>query len=416
VGLLFVSTQPISRGDSEIVVAIRYLQGKGTSHSHLYLYREDGKLLRQLTNDNSGQDSDPIFAPNGETIVFTHEKPNATREFWSIDPRGAKLRKLDSAPDWYSATKSSPYFTSGGEEEAPSSSPTPAQEESPSAATPESAEQGEHQSVTALDAVTDATDHPPEIIKAPDGSGEIFWRKGKEGGGPEEVLNWVMWFRDSKSGQETQIGRLRGFPSFEPLHIRGNKDLQRSRREPSEVDGQRESVGERERANQFLFEGPLRLVFFSTHLDSTNGDTVDAFDFNKRKLIQLSPNYATPVPLPGEPAFLTLTENRYVTIPGSTKTANCSYIERWAANLKESCDNYEAYLRFHGVSSDEVVEGFTRDEYEKQLRENKEKGHECYGQPEVRYARKGSAAICYGASMYRSGKTPAVITIRNGTD
>ena len=82
----------------------------------------------------------------------------------------------------------------------------------------------EHQSVTALDAVTDATDHPPEIIKAPDGSGEIFWRKGKEGEGPEEVLNWVMWFRDSKSGQETQIGRLLGFPSFEPLHIRGNKD------------------------------------------------------------------------------------------------------------------------------------------------------------------------------------------------
>ena len=110
--------------------------------------------------------------------------------------------------------------------QAPSSSPTPAQEESASAATPESAEQGEHQSVTALDAVTDATDHPPEIIKAPDGSGEIFWRKGKEGEGPEEVLNWVMWFRDSKSSQETQIGRLRGFPSFEPLHIRGNKDQQ----------------------------------------------------------------------------------------------------------------------------------------------------------------------------------------------
>jgi hypothetical protein len=68
------------------------------------------------------------------------------------------------------------------------------------------------------------------------------------------------------------------------------------------------------------------------------------------------------------------------------------------------------------MSSDEVVEGFTRDEYEKQLRENKEKAHECYGQPEVRYARKGSAAICYGASMYRPGKSPAVITIRNGAD
>ena len=118
-GLLLLSTPPISRGDSEIVVAIRYLQAKGTSHSHLYLYREDGKLLRQLTNDNSGQDSDPIFASDGETIVFTREKPNDTREFWSIDPRGTKLKKLDAAPDWYSAAKSSPYFTSGEEEQAP---------------------------------------------------------------------------------------------------------------------------------------------------------------------------------------------------------------------------------------------------------------------------------------------------------
>ena len=117
-------------GDSEIVVAIRYLQAKGTSHSHLYLYREDGKLLRQLTKDNSGQDSDPIFASDGETIVFTREKPNDTREVWSIDPRGTKLKKLDAALDWYSAAKSSPYFTSGEEEQAPSSSPTPPQEES----------------------------------------------------------------------------------------------------------------------------------------------------------------------------------------------------------------------------------------------------------------------------------------------
>src|SRR5438094_7259713 len=125
---MFALTATVCGGESEIVVAIRYLQAKGTSHSHLYLYREDGKLLRQLTNDNSGQDSDPIFAPNGETIVFTREKPNDTREFWSIDPRGTKLKKLDTAPDWYSAAKSSPYFTSGGEHEAPSSSQIPQHE------------------------------------------------------------------------------------------------------------------------------------------------------------------------------------------------------------------------------------------------------------------------------------------------
>ena len=351
---VFALTATVSRGESEIVVAIRYLQARGTSHSHLYLYREDGKLLRQLTNDNSRQDKDPIFGPDGETIVFTREKLNEVREFWNIDPLGKKLKKLDAAPDWYSAAKSSPAFTNSGEEESPSSAPTPSQEESPSAAAvPESAEQGQHQSVTALDATANAKDRPPQIIKAPDGSGEIFWRKGKEGEGPEERLNWIMWFRDSKSGQETEIGRLPAFQSFEPLQIRRDKD------------------------QGFLFEGPLRLVFFSTHLDSQSGSTVVAFDFNKRKLVQLSPNWATPIPLPGEAAFLTLTENRYVEIPGSSKTANCSYLERWGANMKERC--YE--------------------EHEPPY---------CEGEPEVRYARTDSAAIWYGASMYRPRKNPAV--------
>src|SRR5438105_11098195 len=104
-------TATAARGDSEIVIDIRYLQAKGTSHSHLYLFREDGKLLRQLTNDNSGQDSAPIFASDGSMVVFTREKSNNAREFWSVDPIGKALKKLEAAPDWYVAAKSSPYFT-----------------------------------------------------------------------------------------------------------------------------------------------------------------------------------------------------------------------------------------------------------------------------------------------------------------
>ncbi len=377
---MFALTATVSRGESEIVVAIRYLQAKGTSHSHLYLYREDGKLLRQLTNDDSGQDSDPIFSPDGETIVFTREKPNDTRELWSIDPRGTKLKKLDAAPDWYSATKSSPAPKDAGQEESSASSPTPPQQEPASpAATDETVEQGQPQSATALDAVAHAEDRPPQIIKAPDGSGEIFWRKGKEGEGPEEPLNWVMWFRDLKSGVETEIGRLPAFPSFEPLQVRRGK------------------------GGHFLFDGPARFVFFSTHLDSQSGSTVVAFDFNKRKLIRLSPNWATPVPLPGEAAFLTLTENRYVQIPGATKTAICSYLERWGADIKEDC------LEKRWAAS--IKAEFFEDESWRDFGDPI-----CAGDPEVRYARKNSAAICYGASMYRPGKTPAVITIRNDTD
>ena len=137
---VFCLVATIARGDSEVVIAIRYLQAQGTSHSHLYLYREDGKLLRQLTKDDSGQDSAPIFSPDGETIVFTREKPTNVREFWSVKPGGTDLKKLDAAPDWYAQAKSSPYFTnveletesapvpgaSPGSSESPNESPTPA--------------------------------------------------------------------------------------------------------------------------------------------------------------------------------------------------------------------------------------------------------------------------------------------------
>src|SRR5947199_10239894 len=94
-----------AKAASAIVIAIRYLQAEGISYSHLYLYREDGKLLRQLTNDNSGQDVAPIFDSSGQTIVFTREKPHKIVEYWMIKPRGEGLKKLDAAPPWYTDAK-----------------------------------------------------------------------------------------------------------------------------------------------------------------------------------------------------------------------------------------------------------------------------------------------------------------------
>ncbi|MBV8100476.1 MAG: hypothetical protein JOZ31_15110 [Verrucomicrobia bacterium] len=347
---------PVAFGDSEIVVAIRYLQAVGTSHSHLYLYREDGKLLRQLTDDNSGQDVDPIFSPAGETFVFTRAKTTEEREFWGIEPHGTNLKRIDNAPEWYKSARSSPYFTSPDEQDTESVKPSPAPSDQGSPSPSPEIQETEHATGTALDAVSSAEDKPPAKIDAPDGAGEILWRKGKD---EKDPLDWVMWFRDSKSGHDTEIGQLPGFPSFDPLQLPSGKD------------------------RRFLFEGPLRLIFFSSHLNSTDGDTIVAFDFNKRKLIKLSPNWVTPIPLPGEPAFLTLTENRYVQIPGSSKTANCLYMERWSADLHEKCCQNKSV---------------------------------CDGQPEVRYARKGNAAICYGASTYRPGRDPAIITIRQPGD
>jgi hypothetical protein len=312
--------------DPEIVIAIRYLKSEGTSHSHLYLYREDGKLLRQLTNDNSGQDSAPIFASDGGSIVFTREKPGGVREFWSVDPLGKALKKFETTPDWYVAAKSSPYFTNVEPEESTSAGATTSPEES---ASPSST--------------------PPPTYKSLDGSFELILREDPNDeddqiDGPGHGKHYLL--RDLKSGTETEFDKIPGFYGvFGLLH-----------------NGQDEN-------QHFLFDGAMRLAFFDLHLNSTDGDTVFALDLTEPRLVRLSPNWAAPIPLPGEAAFLTFTENRYVPIPGSKKTANCSYMEHWDEKLNK-----------------------------------------------VRYAREKSAALCYGASMYRPGKNPSVITLRRNAE
>jgi WD40 repeat protein len=319
---VFCLVATVARGASEIVIAVRYLQAKGTSHSQLYLYREDGKLLRQLTKDDSGQDSAPIFSPDGETIVFTREKPNNVREFWSVRPGGTDLKKLDTAPDWYARAKSSPYFTNVEPEKAESADATGSSVETAS-----------------------PTTTPVPTYKSPDGSFELILREDPND--EDDQINGLghgkhFVLRDLKTGTETEFSKIPGFyGAFELLH--DNHDENR----------------------YFLFDGPLRLAFFDLHLNSTDGDTVFALDLTGPRFVRLSPNWATPIPLPGEPAFLTFTENRYVSIPASKKTANCSYIERWDEKLNH-----------------------------------------------IRYAREKSAALCYGMSMYRPGLTPPVITLR----
>ena len=163
---LFSLLVTIARGDSEIVIAIRYLQPEGISHSHLYLYREDGKLLRQLTHDNSGQDVAPIFDPSGETIVFTREKPKKMVEYWTVKPRDEGSKKLDAAPSWYVEAKTSPYFTNIEPESQGSPTPSPSPESTESlSASPESTE-------SPVESPT-----PTPSYKSPDGAFELVLRE-----------------------------------------------------------------------------------------------------------------------------------------------------------------------------------------------------------------------------------------------
>ena len=315
---LFVAALTV-RADSEIVVAIRYLQAEGDSHAHLFLYRDDGTVLRQLTKEESGQDLDPMFAPDGETIVFTREIAENKFEYWSIEPKGGGLKKLEAQPNWYADTKTSPYFV-----------------------WPEMEGSGDDESAPAFGERT-------QKFRAPDGSVELVLKevKGDENdsiNGPEHGKHYVL--RDLKSKKSTEFPKIPGFEgAVEQLILQGSKDT------------------------RFLFDGPLRLAFFGVHLNSTDGDTDYALDLTNRRFVRLSPNWAAPFPLSGEGAFLSMTYNRYVPIPGSKKTANCSYLERWDSSLKK-----------------------------------------------IRFAREGTAAVCYGASMYRPGKTPTTINLRRSGD
>jgi hypothetical protein len=308
------------KGQGELAVAIRYLQAEGTSHAHIYLYRDDGKLLRQLTRDEKGQDRSPVFAPDGETIVFAREIPSGVQEFWSVKPLGGGLQKLTAAPEWYQAADDSLFFTNLEPKDWLENKPRPG---SP-----------------ALEGA------PAERYAAPDDSVELVLSevKGDENNGvdgPGHGGSYLL--RELTSGKETKMVDVPGFEGlWELLH--SSKDPQ----------------------HFFHFDGPLRVAFFGLHLDSTNGDTSYALDLKGPRLVRLAANWATPFPLPGDRAFLTFTSARYLPIPGSKKTANCSFIERWNSTLKK-----------------------------------------------VRYVKEGSAPICYGASLYRPGRTPAVVTMKS---
>src|SRR5258705_1910853 len=145
--------------------------------------------------------------------------PNNVQEFWSVNPRGTDLKKLDAAPDWYAQAKSSPYLTSVEPQEAGAADATssPAESVSPTAT-------------------------PAPTYKSPDGSFELILREDPNDeddqiDGPGHGKHFVL--RDLKTGTETEFSKIPGFyGAFELLH--DNQDENR----------------------RFLFDGPLRLALF----------------------------------------------------------------------------------------------------------------------------------------------------------
>ena len=294
--LYVVAAHALADDGMKIAVSIRYLQIDGTSHAHIYLYSGDGKLIRQLSSGATGQDVDPMFGPDGSEIVFTRKLKQGD-ELWAIEASGKNRRALNAAPSWYDRkADDTPEFTSLNMEWENWYKDL--------AKTDSDAKPRPNPTLTPAATRLVAPDGTAELILERTGDDKIDYDDGQ--------LGKLYRFRDLKTGQESLVGTWPGFESiWSPLHLRRHENT------------------------YFLNESPLRTVFFFRHLDSTDGDTVYALDLNRQRVVRLSPNYATPVPLTGYAGFFTVTEERYVPLGDGKRTVNCSYLDRWDAEFKK---------------------------------------------------------------------------------
>jgi len=347
-------------------VATRYLQAEGVSHSHLYLYTEDGKFVRQLTRFDMGQDHAPVFSADGDQIVFTHinetsdgkdvveaaSKEPDSIEFWQVNTRGGGLKRLTSAPDWYKAATNASFFTAWPPKDWPENQRMYGW-----------ADKGWDQHGNPLPGILEKA---PASFTSPDGHFELTLKLGPddlEENGPGNGELYEL--KDLRSGKSWRLGEMPDFVGLTNLlHFSADqKEL-------------------------FLQQGPLNVVFFSLHMGSSFGEETIALNLTKPKLIVLPGNEvplpfgkegpdtdqwfslvrqcgnADPIPLSGEPCFLALCIKRYEPIPGSSKTASLSYLGRFDASLEQTP-----------------------------------------------YVSLGTAPNFYGACVFRPGKTPAVMKI-----
>jgi len=293
-------------GEEMVVVAMRYLIKEGTSHAHLYLYGRDGKLIRQLTKAEVGQDADPVFSPDGKSVLYG--RTEGERNEWrlvSID--GKSDRVVKTPPSWQEA-QSHPASLFG---------------------VPEAG--------TETPAITAKAGKIPFPMK--DGKGALTLKDDparREPGDPEWFPK-MGWFRGGSEEAEVSIA---AFPVLRPQRAQGEKLFWTGPLPagvvPSElgVEPQPESPEVLPesvlltRNSPFLECAPLSVAFFSQHLGSTDGSRLMAADLRTRKLFDLTPNGGALVILEGRPEFACVCNQRYLPL-GDGRTVNCSYLDLW---------------------------------------------------------------------------------------
>lgn len=292
--------------DPEVVVSMRYFQDEGVSHASIYLYKEEGKLLRRLTEAKGVDDVNPFFSPDGSVIVFTRYNGN-DKSTWSIEPLGRNLTKLSDTPDWYENVLAIGHETNSDLFLKPNQT-------------------------RVSDLIEKADDDSSESYRIP-GGGSVVLK------GNQDMTSTVTIVDSNKSVHKIHCDNSSG--SACTLWGDDNQHI------------------------LFQPENHLKLLFTNYHLDSTDGNQTSAIDLNDFTVHPLishghyvpsgtvengTPGSVSPIPIPGEPAFLSWTDIRFVSYGTQGKTDYSSYLERWDSSFHQTNYSHPGGGQFYGGS------------------------------------------------------------------
>lgn len=293
--------------EARLVVAIRYLQPTGTSHAHLFLYTGNGKLVRQLTNASDGQDRDPVFSPDGKTIVFRRES-HSKNDFWQIAVENGKSQRITLVPSWYfSVLKERPGqfdFTSG-------------------------AIDANDKEIEGSSTVTE------NYYRAPNGTTEIVVKPR----GDADATGWPRepWLKE-KDKSDTRVSEL-PFTAFDHSGAKEENEMRYGPDKPNELDI--DSAGDLDdvmvyQGSPYLWFPPLRIAILRQHRGSTDGEGYFALDLNSRTLHEIAPNSSEILIVEGVLGFFCVAHERYLPLGDGKRTVNCSFLDLWNGQLERT--------------------------------------------------------------------------------
>jgi hypothetical protein len=260
---------------AELVVSIRYFKEVGTSHYHLFLYRDDGTLVRQLTTDETVQDTGPVFSPDRKQIAFTRMRGIVPEE-WVVGIDGKGARKLEAALDWKHPHFEDAYRLEGG---------------------------GDNEKLWQLDGEN-------RSLRIPGRKSRIV-----------VLANDNLMLTQKYDATSFRFLTYEEIDHTHRISLTGGDDA-----------GYCDLAVRK--GTPFLFQPKLHGLFYWQHLGSTLGFRLGFLDLDSKRPTFLSENPAQAIPHGNRDGFFCVCEHRYQNLGKTGPTVNCTYLEWRNATLE----------------------------------------------------------------------------------